>query len=73
MELFDASDDKFLKSIISGSGDDVNVAISDVVLYSVLPFGQLFMRIYKYNGSLDKIYLMLLIHIKYSQLTNSHF
>ncbi len=44
----------------SGGGDDVNMKPEEIILFSIIPFGQTIMRIWKYNGSLDKMYLLLL-------------
>jgi hypothetical protein len=49
------------QSFISEEGDDVNMTTEDVFLYTLLPFGQLFMRMIKHGGSLDKPYLLLLL------------
>ena len=61
IENFKINQDVWRTAFTSGSGDDVNMEIDDIFLYTLLPFGQLFMRIFKYNGSLDKIYLLLLL------------
>jgi hypothetical protein len=45
---------KFNASLIPNTpGDDVNMKDEDIALYAILPFGQLFMRIFKFNGSID--------------------
>jgi hypothetical protein len=58
MELF-GKDSDFGKSFTSLEGDDANIKVEDIFLYGALPFGQLFMRMVKYGGSLDKPYLLL--------------
>jgi hypothetical protein len=60
----------FGDSLISGSGDDVGLTVEDIFLYTLLPFGQLIMRIYKYGGSLDKPYLLLLMFPSFGFLVN---
>ena len=50
--------DKFLKSFITGKGDDVDFSIYEILFYFICPFvGQPIMRIKKFGGSLDKPYL----------------
>ncbi len=60
----------FIESLLSGSGDNVGLTIEDIILYTFLPFGQLIMRIYKYGGSLDKPYLLLLLYPSFKFLSN---
>ncbi len=59
IENFKISNSGWKTAFTSTDGDDVDMKVEDVLLYTFLPFGQLFMRIFKYNGSLDKIYLLL--------------
>jgi hypothetical protein len=60
MELFNGAN-SFAASFLTGAGDNVDMKTEDIFLYTLLPFGQLIMRIYKYGGSLDKPYLLLLM------------
>jgi hypothetical protein len=50
--------DKLISLFTSGKGDDVDMNLLDMGLYTLIPFGQIFMRINKYGGSLDKPYLL---------------
>lgn len=43
----------------SEDGDDVDMKDEDIALYSILPFGQFWMRIFKFNGSMDNMWLWL--------------
>ncbi len=65
-----AGANSFASSFTTGSGDDVGLIIEDIILYTLLPFGQLIMRMYKYGGSLDKPYLLLLMFPSFGILVN---
>jgi hypothetical protein len=60
MELFGGAKE-FGASFLTGAGDDVGMKTEDIFLYTLIPFGQLFMRMYKFGGSMDKPYLLLLM------------
>jgi hypothetical protein len=49
--------DKLISLFTSLKGDDVDMNLIEMGFYTIIPFGQLFMRINKYGGSLDKPYL----------------
>jgi hypothetical protein len=44
----------------SSGGDDVDMKIEDIILYTFLPFGEIFLRINKLNGSFHRMYLFIL-------------
>ena len=50
--------DKLIGLFTSVKGDTVNMSLIDMGFYTLMPFGQLFMRINKFGGSLDKPYLL---------------
>ncbi len=39
------------------SGDPVDMSLIEMGIYTIVPFGQLIMRVQKFGGSLDKVYL----------------
>jgi hypothetical protein len=49
-----------LKNIFGDlKGDSVDMSLVEMGIYTILPFGQLLMRLNKFGGSLDKPYLLL--------------
>lgn len=60
LEKFTISDNGWKTAFALTSGDDVDVKEEDVVLYTLLPFGDLFLRMNKLNGSFDKIYIFII-------------
>jgi hypothetical protein len=49
-----------LKNIFGNiNGDSVDMSLVDMGVYTIVPFGQLIMRLNKFGGSLDKPYLLL--------------
>jgi hypothetical protein len=57
IEKFKISNSGWKTAFALSGGDDVDMKIEDTILYTFMPFGDLFLRINKLNGSLDKIYL----------------
>jgi len=47
-----------IKQFLHLDGDKVDMNILEMGLYGIMPMGQLLMRLIKYNGSLDKLYLL---------------
>ncbi len=72
MELIEkfAGAGSFYSSFVTGAGDDVGLTLEDMTLYTILPFGQLFMRMFKFGGSLDKPYLLFLMFPSFGLLVN---
>jgi hypothetical protein len=50
--------DKLIGLFTSFKGDNVDLNLIEMAFYGLVPFGQVFMRINKYGGSLDKPYLL---------------
>lgn len=52
---------KILKAVSFGylkfDGQKINLSILDYIIYTVIPGGQIFLRFFKLNGSLDKPYM----------------
>lgn len=47
-----------IKHGLNLDGDSVDMSILEMGFYGIMPMGQLLMRIFKFNGSLDKWYLL---------------
>lgn len=52
-----------------GGGPKIKFGIFSFLFYLLMPFGTLFLRLFKLNGSLDKIWLLLLSFPPFSLLT----